>query len=72
MTEFTTAEYERSHGRKPSGTGVWAFQTTVNRTAFDSERVGEVWFTPAMTYEQAKQYVRDNYAARNTTVAVLP
>lgn len=50
--KFDTAEYVRSHGRAPRGTGTWAF-----RPAGATE-----WtFTPCMSYTDAKRW----FAAQN-------
>ena len=54
-TTFTTAPFERSHGRKPKGHGDWAFQAATRDTAFDSELTGEVqFFTGTFTKARAE------------------
>jgi hypothetical protein len=51
-TTFCTREFERSHGHKPRGTGVWAFMPAEGGDPCD-------WvFTPCMTFTEAKQYAK--------------
>lgn len=41
---FTASAFERSHGKRPTGRGSWAFQQTTSFTAFDAELFGEIEF----------------------------
>ena len=53
--KFTTAPFERTHGRTPKGFGAWAFQATTHDTAFESELTGEVqFFTGTFTEARAE------------------
>jgi hypothetical protein len=67
-TAFTTAPFERSHGRKPKGYGAWAFQAATCDTAFDSELIGEVEFFTG-TFTEARVEARRFFTA--PLVAVL-
>jgi len=52
--EFYTGTYERSHGKKPSGRGGWAF------IVMDGNREHETVFAPgSMIFAQAKKWMRD-------------
>ncbi len=55
--KFTTAPFERTHGRTPKGFGAWAFQATTSETAFDSELTGEVQFFTG-TFTEARANAR--------------
>tara|TARA_R110000824_G_C14889720_1_gene644298 strand:- start:179 stop:391 length:213 start_codon:yes stop_codon:yes gene_type:complete len=69
MTTFTTSPFERSHGRKPKGFGMWAFQPATRQTAFDAELTGEVeFFTGTLT--EAKAQARKHFT-QAALVAVL-
>ena len=53
--EFSTTSYEFSHGRKPKGFGMWAFQ----------EGRGPEIFTPtSMTLTDAKKWLRQSLVAQ--------
>jgi len=67
-TTFTTAPFERSHGRKPKGHGDWAFQAATRDTAFESELTGEVEFFNG-TFTEARAEARRFFTA--PLVAVL-
>ena len=67
-TTFTTAPFERSHGRKPKGHGDWAFQAATRDTAFESELTGEVQFFNG-TFTEARAEARRFFTA--PLVAVL-
>lgn len=68
-TEFTTAAFERSHGRRPSGRGSWAFQAATNWTAFDRDLTGEiVWANGTLTEAKAAARI----ALPGQLIAVLP
>lgn len=45
VIEFSTREYERSHGRMPRGVGMWGFRFGEH----------EFWSTPATLTEAKKQ-----------------
>ena len=66
--KFTTASFERSHGRQPKGFGAWAFQTTTHDTAYESELTGEVQFFTG-TFTEARNEARQ--AFNTPLVAVL-
>lgn len=44
--QIDTTEYEFAHGRKPRGTGTWAF-------FFDADKIP--WWMPDATYAEAKK-----------------
>jgi hypothetical protein len=67
-TEFTTRQFERTHGRKPKGFGAWAFQATTSETAFDSELTGSVQFFTG-TFTEARAEAKQAFEA--PLVAVL-
>ncbi len=46
MTTISTTEYENAHGKKPRGTGHWAF-------FFDNDT--QPWWVPDATYAAAKK-----------------
>lgn len=71
--EFTNAAFVRSHGRNPSGRGSWAFQETVDWSAFDRDLRGDVWFAPgSCTLTEAKKAAREHFAGCEGILAVLP
>lgn len=51
--EFRTERYEFSHGRKPRGRGMWAFEYTPRGQT--QSRV--VWAMSNMTLTEAKKFV---------------
>jgi hypothetical protein len=52
--EFFTTTFERNHGKKPKGTGRWAF------IVMDGNREHETVFVPrSMTLGEAKSWMRD-------------
>lgn len=51
MFEFYTRPFVLSHGRAPKGRGSWAF--------FVPELRGEVFFSPSMTYTEAKTWIKN-------------
>lgn len=56
-TSFTSVDFERSHGRKPSGRGGWVFEAVFSND--DGEGEAEMVFTPgAMTTGEAKKWAR--------------
>ncbi len=61
---FDTAPYVRSHMKPPRGRGSWAF-------CFGES---EAWFTPSVTYGEAKKLARAEAARRRYSgdVDVLP
>lgn len=46
---FDTAEFFRSHGRQPRGTGCWAFK---------ADGQTEWMFSPSMSFSQAKAWAK--------------
>ena len=53
--EISTREYELSHGKKPSGTGSWAFAPIF--------MLDEHWFAPShLTYAAASKLAREHFA----------
>ena len=51
-TFFDSRDYERSHGKKPRGVGVWAFMPDNSGDPAD-------WlFSPSMSFAQAKAWVK--------------
>ena len=62
---FETSTFTRSHMRAPRGFGSWAF-------AFDTEDA-EPWFTPAMTFTEARRAATVEARRRGAVVVfVLP
>jgi hypothetical protein len=59
--EFNTVEFEFSHGRKPKGRGSWAFSGTRN------PRIEDVFFSPSMTYSEAKRWFVAKLKAEGVT-----
>jgi hypothetical protein len=55
---FDTADYFRSHGKQPRGTGCWAFAPNTT---------GEWDFSPSMTFSEAKAWA----AARHPEATVF-
>jgi hypothetical protein len=72
MIKFTTANYERSHGKAPRGRGNWGFQRTNGVFAYDRDLHGQIfWFSG--TYQEAKRKaVRSNLYHPDELLAVLP
>ena len=69
-TEFTTAPFVRSNGKAPKGSGMWAFQASNTRVAFDDDRFGPVeMFTG--TFAQARKAAGQAFAGCEF-VAVCP
>jgi hypothetical protein len=69
--EFLTTTYEWSTGKAPRGRGSWAFTT--------SETRDEVFFSPSMTYTEARAWMTAKLRAMApadfagfVTVKVLP
>lgn len=52
--EFNTSPFVRSHLHLPRGRGSWAFDLGV----------GEVAFSPSMTYAEAKKWARQELLSR--------
>jgi hypothetical protein len=52
-TEFSTRKYELSHGRKPKGTGSWAFLVMQGRTEVET-----VFVPGSMSLADAKTWMR--------------
>ena len=48
-TEFRTEAFEFSHGKKPRGTGCWAFEAS---------STGETMFSPSMSFKDAKAWAK--------------
>lgn len=78
--EFTYSPFVRSHGHQPRGRGLWFFQQSTTRTAFDaygaggrSELVGEVIAFHGTLTDAKKQLVEYAKAEKWTApfVAVL-
>lgn len=67
--EVTTAAFFRSHAKHPAGRGVWAFQASTTRTAFDRDCTGQVEFFSG-TFNEAAAQARTHFADA-TFVAVL-
>lgn len=62
-------DFERSHGRKPRGTGSWAFEITFYGGEPDSvhghETTGPIFAQPGgITYGQAKKWIREDAKRR--------
>ena len=76
MVRFLNDQFFRSHGALPKGCGGWAFKVEHASTVGMVE--GEVFFSPSMTFTEAKawmtQQVRREAAedARNVFVSVQP
>jgi hypothetical protein len=68
-TTFTTAAFERSHGRKPRGRGEWGFQQSASHRAFFEDLTGEMQFFRGTLTEAKAQAVA---AGMTGIVAVLP
>ena len=49
-----TSEYEFSHGKRPRGRGTWAFTFDTRRY----DRIEEVWWTPLVTWSDARRLRR--------------
>lgn len=65
MREIKTNKYERAHGKKPRGTGYWAFGNSTETT---------VWFVYG-TYSEAKRKAAKEAKERigeNGMLFVLP
>ena len=57
--QFTTATYEFAHGKKPRGTGCWAF---VVHAASGKPGDVRMVFTPgSMSFTEAKRWVRQQH-----------
>lgn len=56
--EFSTTDYQMSHGRQPRGYGSWAFFFTRNAP------VEEAFWVNGATYAEAKKAVRAEVARR--------
>lgn len=66
----TTAAFERSHGRRPRGTGSWAFSASQTSRAFTDDLRGNVAFFQGTFTEARRQAVAHFHAG--PFVAVLP
>lgn len=53
--EFDTYAYSVSHGTQPKGRGSWAFGTRRNP---DVTNDAECWFSPSMTFTEAKKWAK--------------
>lgn len=64
--EFYNNQYVLSHGKNPSGRGVWAFEI------LGCKKLG-VFFSPSMTLGDAKKWMREQIKAMDipATVAVV-
>ena len=69
-TQFTNAAFLRSAGRKPSGSGCWAFQVSRSESAFEADLSGEVFFAPFGTLTEAKKAAAVRFPGK--LVAVMP
>ena len=54
--EFNTTEYVSSHAKNPRGRGSWFFEVEAV-DAFEVESGTKHWFTPSMTFTQAKAWI---------------
>jgi len=52
--EFSTRQFVRSHMREPRGRGSWAFDMGI----------GEIAFSPSMTYAEAKRWAKEELQRR--------
>ncbi len=67
--KFSSIEYEISNGRKPKGTGSWAFSTERN------PKVEDMWFffgTLAEAKKQAAAKAKAMGIPSGTTLYILP
>lgn len=55
--QFNTTNYRRSHMKEPKGTGSWAFAPAASGDISDPL----VFFTPCMTYTEAKKFAVNKY-----------
>jgi hypothetical protein len=66
--EFNTRDYEFSHGRKPRGTGTWAFFFG-NRT---ERPIADAWWAEGtVTYGEAKKQAAAEARRRNVSVVYV-
>jgi hypothetical protein len=63
-----TSEYEFSHGKRPCGQGTWAF--TFDRRSYVS--IDEVWWTPFVTWSDARRRAVTEARRRGATTAWAP
>lgn len=52
IVTFNTRNYRTLHGSEPRGRGAWAFTPDCESDCF---------FTPCMTYTEAKKFAKDKY-----------
>lgn len=59
--EFSTDEYERTHGKTPRGRGGWAFcpKSKYNR----SDYLDFIFWAPSGTFAEAKKAAKAHYQA---------
>lgn len=65
--KFDTSSYVNSHGSQPKGTGAWAFQV---------EGVGSKFYTPSMSFSDAKKWItktiNPSQSSSPVVIRVLP
>ena len=73
MFEFSTRQFQFSHGRVPKGRGSWAFSIR----ELDNGR--RQFFSPSMTYGEAKAWIKNQARSMipasytgTVTIVVLP
>ena len=63
---FSTNQYEFSHGKRPRGFGMWAFEVKGH----------DIFFTPPCTYTEAKRHAvrhfRSRGVDRHSLIITLP
>ena len=52
MTRFTTTSYMASHGREPTGTGVWVFECEYSHEQYQTPRACTLTQAKAMATKQ--------------------
>lgn len=63
--DIDTSDYTRSHGTNPKGRGGWAFST------YPNPQLDDVFFTPSMTYSDAKVWAKAHARANYPTADTL-
>ena len=62
-TTFSTAQYVRSHGRRPKGHGAWAFSVLADLKTGGEERMAGLLSSKAMTLTDAKKWAKEEAAS---------
>lgn len=64
--EFIATPFVASHGKQPKGRGVWAFSIERNPV------IDDVWFSPSVTFSDAKKLARQHFAGKTDIIFVQP